>query len=153
MFPFSVEFTSPQGEILLDVMFLTAGTPVTVAKGESVALPATAFFRAGYTDLDADCAVLRKKSDPNDLIFYTLLPQLDKGTYTIELDYQCDDSTSPGELVLSPSAKPIITVDIPSDPGFSYVYDHWENVPVRISLKFSRDTDVSIKSMTLTRTD
>jgi hypothetical protein len=151
VFPLSVEFFKPEGDVLLDVMFLTAGKTIKPAPGESVTIPATAFFRAGYTDISDNSAILRASNDPDLQIFYALLPFLDKATYKLSLDFEAAPNMSPGNFIIEPHAKPDISIPIESSSTFECTYEHWQNVPVRIGLEYSRNSDVRIRSLTIER--
>ena len=150
-FPISMEFSAPKGDVYLDMMFLTAGRQVSLKPGEQVTIPASAFYRAGYTDIETGSAILRQSTDPDQEILYGTFPLLERGTYQIKLDITSEEDTEPGAITYLAHSTHPFTVPIEKPGTFTHIYKHPNNVPVKIGFTYGRNADVAIHSLTLKR--
>jgi hypothetical protein len=78
-----LEIEAAEGVCHLDEILLTAGEDLALAPGESVEIPAAAFFHAGYSTPDG-AVVFRQGRDPLDVVLYGPALPLAPGTYGVE---------------------------------------------------------------------
>ncbi len=144
-------FSKPQGDIYLDMMFLSAGRQVSPKPGEEITIPAGSLYSQGYLKLDDHSIVLRKDKDQDLEILYGMFPLLEKGTYQVELDIECEEAVEPGSLIyLAHTTHPFI-VPIEKPGPFVHIYKHPDNFPVKIGFEYSRNADVKVNHLKIKR--
>lgn len=151
--PLPLELTCQSGTVDFDVMVMATGDWPELQPGESLFLPASCLFHAGYTDLEKGHVVLRPRRDPSDVILYgPKLPQ-PQGRYSLalELETEADPGTLLGRLKRrypGPSEGP--TEVIAGKPAvFSYEQDR--NIRLAFNFEFSGAAEISVRGATLTR--
>lgn len=161
-FDLALNISDPVGSILMDVMFLCAGEKIAPEPGATVEIPAASFFRAGYTALPNLTANFRMMKDPDRMIMYSLLPELPEGRYMISVSCHSTSAASPGALNLAPHNSPPRSILIPAmNPDengifsgiFTIDYEHLQNLPLRLGLVYSREADISVKSVLIHRVE
>ncbi len=147
----TIAFSKTQGDIYLDMMFLSAGKEVRLKPGDEVTIPASALYGQGYTDLSDSSVILRKDVDRDLEILYGMFPLLEKGIYQVALTTESEEDMEPGSLVyLAHTTHPFV-VPIEHPGTFTHIYKHPDNFPVKIGFKYSRNADVKVKHLKLKR--
>jgi hypothetical protein len=131
------------------------GTPPALVPGESVVIPARTFYHAGYTDLARDAVVLRPAYERADRVFCgprwvlpdgryeamlewadPLPPDVMIGRFEVRLDHQRAEDTVE---VIGASHRPL-------------VFDTRKlNLPLEFGLYFSREAEVALRGIRVTR--
>jgi hypothetical protein len=144
-----------EGKLDLDLAFYMNGTPPALVPGESVVIPARTFYHAGYTDLARDAVVLRPAYERADRVFYgprwvlpdgryeamlewadPLPPDVMIGRFEVRLDHQRAEDTVE---VIGASHRPL-------------VFDTRKlNLPLEFGLYFSREAEVALRGIRVTR--
>lgn len=150
-FPFSTELTNPQGDVYLDMMFLTAGKQISPKPGDEITIPAMALYRAGYSDPATGAVIFRKAKDADLEILYGFFPLLEKGLYQVELSIESKEPYPPGSLIYQAHSQKPLIVPIKEARDFVHVYRHNDNVPVKIGFIFSRNADLKIRTVKIKR--
>jgi len=144
------------GSVDVDVILLTrAGWLPPGEDQKSMLIPAISFFHAGYTLDDFSGVKLRKKYDPNDLIFYSRNLYLNSGTYLVSMEFETEApaGTLLGNMVMRAPADGAEDVQVPvqaHEPA-RLEYSHTDHRFFRFGFRFSREADMTIRSVTFTR--
>ena len=148
----STSFRLISGQVDIDTLCLTAGTPFSLAPGESRFLPASAFFHAGFTRQGSQEVELRKQYDPDTTLFYGPYLPLDAGLYQLSFEFRTDapEGSSLGLLSLRPS-KQFRPVFVTAGRLADATWTQDKNVPLRFEFQYSREANMVIKGLTLTR--
>lgn len=138
----------------LDLALLTAGEWPELLPGTSLHLPATCFFHAGYSDPAQNTVVLRRDRDPAAAVFYGPKLPLVAGDYEVELKF---NSTAAHGTLLGFSNVRINDRDehgqVPVIAGQRARIAHHQpdNQPVNLVLVYTRNADMVIEGVTITR--
>jgi hypothetical protein len=142
------------GAVDLDLALLTAGDWRSPRLGETVTLPPSCFFHAGYTAPDLSSIVLRKDYDPVAIVFYGPMLPLEAGVYELELT--CAAQAPAGTLL----GKFNTRWTGREDEGWTWVrtgaparrrFIPPSNLPFFLAFVFARNADVEINGVNLTR--
>jgi hypothetical protein len=146
-------FKALDGSIQLDVMQYNAGSWNPPKEGEALRLAPGIFFHAGHLTDDMRSVKLRRDSEPDDYIFYGICLPLPKGRYSITMEYSSPafPGTKLGEISVkarSVSADPVAVI-----AGEKAVinFDQTANLPLRFNFKYTRNHDLTITGILLTR--
>lgn len=149
----NIEWTD--GAIDLDAILLTRADWRPPDNGETMVIPATCFFRAGYTLDDFSGVMLRMDYDPNDLIFYSRNLYLNPGRYRIsmEFDTEAPRGTALGSMTMRAvrAGDEDVNVGVQAGETATMEYLHPDNRFFRFGFRFSRAADMTIRSVTFTR--
>ena len=148
------EFAWTSGAVDLDTASLVAGTWIGPAPGETLDLPATCFFHAGYTAPDLQSVVLRKDFEPAQAIFYGPALPLEPGDYLLELflESAAAHGTRLGRLFLrglggGEKEQIAVAAGEPAKLAFCQA----DNLPFSLAFEFERAADLTVRSVRLTR--
>jgi hypothetical protein len=145
------------GALDLDALLLTRAGWSPPAPGESLRIPATAFFRAGYTLDDFSGVAFRRAYDRNAEIFYSRNLYLEPGTYRVRLEIESDapEGTPLGEMAMHPGPDGDGTNRAPIVAGRSTAMDHVQpgSKFFRFAFDFARTADVTIRAVTFDRVE
>lgn len=147
-------FKTLQGTVAVDMISLIAGTWTAPAPGESLTIPASCFFHAGYTLPLTGEVVLRAGRDPADVVFYGLRLPLEPGVYSAELIFA---TAAPGGVGLGQwmagSGKTAYKKTVPVRAGQPAVcsWDQVDNRPCSLEFRFAGTADLRIRAVRLTR--
>jgi len=143
------------GTLDMDVILLTRAGWRPMEEAESMVIPATCFFHAGHTLDDFSGVKLRKDYDPNDLIFYSRNLYLHPGRYLVSMEFESEapSGTVLGSMVMRAAREGDEENNIPvkaQEPA-RLEYIHPDNRFFRFGFRFSREADMTIRSVTFTR--
>jgi hypothetical protein len=141
------------GTIELDACLLAAGPWTPPRPGESLRLPASSFFHAGYTDLETGRVVLRKERDPAREVFYGPMMPLDPGVYRIRLDFRTDAAPSVelGTLSVHSGDERLGAAEVSAGGPVALTVSTRANLPLRIGFTFARNADVALGPVDIAR--
>lgn len=151
--PLRLAMEVQEGHADFDLAVLAAGDWPFPAPGESLRLPADAFFRAGYSLPETGAIVLerqRVKTTP----FYGPNHVLPAGLYTIELSFQtpAGPGVELGRLALRmPAGADAFEVPLTAGEPCRVEYRHAQNLPFGLELRFARNADLTLLAVTLHR--
>lgn len=143
-----------KGSIEPDRALLTAGDWPTLTPGDRIELPAACFFHAGHMDRRGEWVTLRAAYEPHSIVFYGPKLPLDPGSYSVELEYECDAA---GGAVLGRLyarwAGPETDTWAAVEQGSPAVlqFQQADNRPFFVAFEFLRDSDIRIRSVIVTR--
>lgn len=142
------------GDLLVDVVLLVAGPwPHAVWPTTGMWIPATAFFRAGYSASDGTSVVVRRDHDPNVKLFYGPRLPMPMGTYRVALDYTTDapDGETLGHLGVQVDAGDSLS-EAPVIAGQPAVLEVRveSNRPLLVTLDYNRAQDMTLHGVTIT---
>ncbi len=145
-----------EGIVDVDVAILGAGFWRMLEPGEELKMPADAFFRAGFSDPENGAVTLLKDRVAAQHVFYGPNLPLALGEYEMVIEY---DSPASNGLPLAE-----VSVRFLGGPGNGegllftggvcrIPYRHSISLPWTLQLLFLRNADLTLKSVTLKRTD
>jgi len=152
----SLSMELADGGVDIDSAILVAGPwNVEPQPGERVVLPAPCFFHAGSIDLKADSVIFRKDEEPSGPDFYGPGLPLAAGTYKVDVDYSCSnaDLTAGSFYVTSGTNRSASVKMAGTGQSASGIFTNTANLPVKFVFVYSRQTDMSIRSVSFTRLD
>ncbi|MFH1477124.1 MAG: hypothetical protein ABIH24_06520 [Verrucomicrobiota bacterium] len=138
----------------LDAALLTAGDWKELLPGASWNLPATCFFHAGYSDPVRNAVILRHARDPAAAVFYGPKLPLAAGTYVLELLFT---STAAHGTLLGFCNVRLNDRDernqVPVIAGrrACIVHGQPDNRPVNLVFVYTRNADMEIEGVSITR--
>lgn len=138
----------------VDTVFPTAGHWPQLEANESIQLPAALFFHAGYTAAETGGVILRADTDPHGPVFYGPLLPLSPGFYRVTVDAEPvgDDPGVPlGMLALVEDSETAELVPLVGAGPHEATLMRPSNLPLRLELHFTREADLRVTSLTLTR--
>lgn len=142
------------GEIVFDRAFVTAGSHVDLAVGESLMWPAPLLFRAGYTDVEANAVILRPDWEREYPILYGPHLPLAPGSYEVEFLFEADapDGTVVGELIVAYShAWSGRSQRLEAGKPARVEWTQEDHYPVWVQLRYARNAPVAIAGVQVTR--
>ncbi|MDD4870170.1 MAG: hypothetical protein PHR77_06385 [Kiritimatiellae bacterium] len=152
--PVTLRLVLESGAINADMAIITGGERKQVAPGEKMEIPAVCFFHAGYTSKDLSSVKLRKTDEPVAAAFYGPKLPLEKGRY--EVEFICSSSAPTGIELGKLNMRRTDAEDKDWTPviagqsaKLSYIQNL--NLPVNILFLFSRNADVEIRKVIITR--
>ncbi len=138
----------------LDLALLTAGEWPELLPGESQHLPATCFFHAGYSDPAHNAIVLRRASDPAAAVFYGPKLPLAVGAYEVELRFT--STAAPGTWlgfcnvrVNDRDERNQVPVIVGQRARIAHCQP--DNQPINLVFVYTRNADMAIEGVTITR--
>ena len=142
------------GQVDLDCVQLLGGKWTSPLPGQSISIPAFAFFHAGCYDPETKSVLFRKNREPEALIFYGPKLPIEKGFYRLEMSYV---TKSPAGIELGS-----INIRHRHDDDDSWVkvisgqpavvdFEQKENIPFYMTFLYSRNADMSVSEVRLTR--
>lgn len=151
--PVSIETVS--GSLNLHLATLLEGpTTLDLAVGETLSIPATSLFHAGYTDLETQEVVLDPERVRADVILYGPRLPFPAGTYEVELRYRTDASDDEiGVFSLrEPAPNPPIQVPVlANQSGARFTFTHDHNLPVVVAFRYARTQNMRVSEIVFTR--
>lgn len=153
----SLKFSVTEGTADIDLVKLSAGEWDSMEPGESLEIPAPAFFHAGNTDLPSDSVVFIPDRDRRDLVFYGPKLPLTPGRYQISIDATvsqtatgragqwiaaCPEGTEIGQTTMTAGEPTVLNVNIPDNQPFllAFFYEGRETVGIH-RVTFTRQND------------
>ena len=148
------EFMVASGRLALDSIILTGGSWKMLLPGESMEMPATAFFHAGYTDPQSGRVVLRHQRDPADVVFYGWRLPAAAGEYEVEVLFQtwASEGVKVGEVVCgNKSEGDAVLAEL--KPGARAVgrFTRANNMPFQLGVRYTGADTLEISAVRLTR--
>lgn len=144
-----------EGALDLDAALLTATGWPAWAPGDTLTIPATAFFRAGHTVPTLDGVRLRPQYDPGGEIFYSRNLYLEPGGYDIVLDFETSAplGTSLGRWRARFHREDLSDVAVPVRAGTPAVvhYLQPDSRFFRLGFDYNRQADMIIRNVRITR--
>ncbi|MCX7591470.1 MAG: hypothetical protein N2255_07565, partial [Kiritimatiellae bacterium] len=143
------------GSVCFDMMLFTAGDWEPPAVGQRVNIPACLFFRAGVVDPQTGTVTLRPEWDADLVIFYGLRLPLERGEYELALVYE---TTAPAGTLLGEFGVETVRDSSGNTPVWAgerarVHFRQGENVPVSVKFRYSRNAEITIREVQITRTD
>ena len=143
---------------VLDVhrVMYVSGTPPTLAPGESYDIPAPALYHAGYTDLSENAVVFRTLFEPPLRILYGPRWVLPEGTYEARLVWALapPPDVAAGTFDVQIGGKVAGVIAVVGDDEETLVFStRGRELPIEFGFYYSREADVSLKSIRITRVD
>ncbi len=143
------------GSVDLDAMILTSKGWRSPPIGESLTIPASAFFRAGYTRDDMHSVALRSEYDPGDVIFYSRNLYLEPGGYEVSLVFEsdADDGVSLGRIFMNAGRRYAneTSADVVTGRPATMIYRHPANVYFKFGFDYTRAADMQISAVIIKR--
>ena len=146
--------SATNGPVDVDTVTLEAGPWTWLAPGQSVTLPANAFFRAGYSDVGNGTVHLSSARVPAAVVFYAPYLPVRPGHYRVTVAYTspAPAGTDLGELRIAPAggqplAAGLVTTGRPARLEFRYD----GHSLLRLELRFTREGDLTVRSVTIER--
>ena len=152
--PIALRVSLERGCVDLDSAILCNGLMESPRAGETLELPASCFFHAGYTKRDFSGVVLRKDYEPDAIVFYGPKMPLDKGRYAVEfsLDSPAQAGTLLGQFNIRGSGEDAVSwVPVRAGSSSRCIFEQKANRTVLISFDFWRAADITIRRVLLTR--
>jgi hypothetical protein len=144
-----------EGVLDLDEMILTHAAWQPLAVGDERFIPATSFFRAGYTTNDFQAVALRADRDRADVILYGHSLYLEAGEYDVEFRYAAaaDNPVSLGTLSLSYGGRDAAPakVEVLAGQAARLRYLHPDNQFFAVRFAYSRKADMLIEGIAFQR--
>lgn len=150
----ALELTPVSGAVEVGVITLAGGPWKSLLPGESLTVPAVAFFRAGYSDLRRGWVHLDQKRVQADVVFYAPILPLNPGRYRIRLDYgtPAPAGTGLGELAIWRSnGEGRLSRKVVAGQAAELAYRSGGIWPLRLDLRFSRKGDLTLHSVIFER--
>jgi len=142
------------GAIEVDVATMMGGTWKWLDSGEAFTLPAAAFFRAGYSDLQSGSVHFDASRVSAGEMFYAPALPVKPGNYRVTLDIAspAPAGTELGELsVVCASSKDGLKAPLIAGRSVVVECQHGSPRPLSLVLRYNRKADLTIRSVTLTR--
>ena len=142
------------GAVDVDGVTLVAGSWAWLEPGQSLTLPANAFFRAGYSDVGKGTVHLRAQRTPAAAVFYVPYLPVRPGRYWMTVDYASPvpEGTALGAWTVAPSdGQPLATGPVMAGSPVRLEFRYDGHSPLRIELRFTRNGDLTIRSVTIER--
>jgi hypothetical protein len=141
------------GAVGVDLVMLTAGGWQPPLAGATVELPAPCFFHAGYTEPADGTVVLDPDRDPEGAVFYGLNLPLDPGEYRCEMRFgsTAPEGTLLGRLTAVAMDGQAGPADVRVGGAARLSFTNALTVPVRLNFDFTRNGDVRISQVRLSR--
>lgn len=151
--PVSLALYWEDGSVDADVAYLTAGRWPPFRIDQPRTLPATAFFRAGYSDLEQGRVHFRRDFDPDDAILYGPLLPVEPGRFRVELLFAAD--TIPdiplGEIRAGfPGTMESLFAVVTGRPAAGELTVE-SNLPLRLEFHYTRAADMVVREIRLAR--
>jgi hypothetical protein len=146
--------TAAAGAVDVDMVTIMAGPWAWLEPGQSVTLPADAFFRAGYSDSAAGSVHLEAARTPAAGVFYAPNLPVRPGRYRVALDVvsSAPAGVALGELVVSaPGQDRLASGAVTAEQSVALEFAYTGHRPLRLELDFTRHGDLTVRSVTLTR--
>lgn len=146
-------FDVTQGNLDLDVAMMMEGPSVLdMQPGESLFIPATSLFHAGYTDLGDGSVVMDPDRVPQDEVLYGPRLPFPPGEYQVHLQVRGGvEGEVIGALRLrEPQAgepHPVIA----GSEGLTFTFQHPDNLPLVLAFTYFRTGHIEIEGMQITR--
>lgn len=142
------------GTVDVDMVTVMAGPWAWLEPGQSLTLPADAFFRAGYSEVADGSVYLEATRTPAAGVFYGPNLPVCPGRYRVTLDVasSAPAGTILGELVMSaPGQGDFARCPVTANHPMTLAFDYAGHRPLRLELDFTRNGDLAVRSVTLTR--
>jgi hypothetical protein len=143
------------GEVDVDRISYTSGTPPDLQPGESYLIPAPTLYHGGYTDLEHDAVILRPDYEHGGRILYGPRWILPAGRYQAELVWAIPppEAVYVGrfEIRVDPS-RVEASVDVHGATHAPLIFSTQKvNLPIEFGLYYGRETQVAVRGIRLTR--
>lgn len=144
-----------EGELDLDELLLINTDWSAPPPGETRALPAATFFRAGYLVDDLSGVVLRARRDLNTTILYGRNLYLEPGLYALRLNFESEapPGTQLGRMVMRSETRNDEGQHMAVTAGEEarLIYEQPDNRLFFFDFEFDRAADMVVGDITLTR--
>jgi hypothetical protein len=130
------------------------GAPWTsLTVGQSMVLPASSFFHAGYTDPETMHIVLQPIRDAADIVFYGWRYPLEPGRYRVDLAFESDAprGTVLGTILSQDWTGRTVVAPVMAGAPATGVVERLNNLPVRIGFRFAGRAKVELLELRLSR--
>ncbi len=147
--------TLTKGHLDVDRVSYISGQPPTPAIGESVLIPATVLFRAGYTDIESGAVVFRTEREPARRILYGPRWPLPDGRYLAEpvwAEPPPDERLGRFELKMGHETIGSVAWVGPDNPPLAFSTQPL-NLPLEFGFYYERKTDLRIRGIRITRVE
>lgn len=146
-------FTGTTGSLEIGMVTLMAGAWKWLNPGDSMTLPASAFFRAGYSDLESGAVHLDADRVQADVVFYAPILPLLAGRYRVSLDYAATGTHFGTLSVLQSDGGN--RVSVPVEPGREAALDYSLSRAgaLRLEFRYGRAADMVVRAVKLERLD
>jgi uncharacterized protein (TIRG00374 family) len=146
---------SVEGYPEIDMCLLTAGEWISPAAGETLEIPASCLFHAGYTDLEEMQVMFHPDSEPDRKILYGPNLPLDKGIYDITIRAHAaanvNGNDTFGELSAVCGNQRFGPVTIRPEEESALRIKLCETLPLRIDFRYARTTAIGIEHVCIRR--
>ncbi len=152
----TVAFERLSGRLDLDVLIMSSGSILGLEPGEEVAIPAPLFFHAGYTDLERDAVVVRKKYEGDREMFYGPHLPLSEGRYEVRMAFETEATAGTALGSFSVTCDNQYTEPFPvvaGSPAVGEFSTPRKNQPLRFAFDYSRNADLAIRSVVFKRVE
>ena len=141
------------GAMDLDFASLVDGNWKLPDRGETIVLPAAAFFHAGMTDLTNNAAVFRIQHDGAGISFYGPKLPLEAGLYEIDLELSSNAKAGNelGIVEINQSDEALAKLTVVADQPACLRVRIPQNLPVNLVFVYSGQADVALQKIRLTR--
>lgn len=142
------------GTVDVDMATIMAGPWPWLEPGQSLTLPADAFFRAGYSGLADGSVHIEAARAPATGIFYGPNLPVRPGRYRLALDVVSPAKAGVilGELIVNaPGQDRLAGTAVTAGRPVALEFDYAGHRPLRFELDFTRNGDLTVRSVTLTR--
>jgi hypothetical protein len=141
------------GFVDVDLVIFAGDPGQPLVAGGSIALPASSFFHAGYTDPETMRVVLRPVRDAADVVFYGWRYPLEPGRYRVDLAF---DSVAPpgtilGTLMCQDGMGRTDLAPVKAGEPATGLMVRADNLPVRIGFRFTGRAKIEISELKLSR--
>ena len=147
--------TNAAGSLDVGVITLVAGPWKWLQPGETLTVPAAAFFRSGFSDPLRGFVHLSADRTPADVVFYAPVLPMPPGRYrvTVDFDTRAAAGTELGDVSVSRSGEDAGAQSAPIAAGSPAVLDyrHAGFRPLRLDLRYTRKADLTIRSIVWSR--
>lgn len=146
--------SAEHGIVDVDRVTLVGGAWAWLDPGQQVRLPASAFFRAGYSDVQAGTVHLEASRTPATAVFYAPYLPLQPGEYRLGVDF-----TSPAgsgvvlgaAAVCLPGGAPLARAPLVAGTPLDVDIRQSACLPLRFEITYTREADLTIRAVTLRR--
>ncbi|MFH0880561.1 MAG: hypothetical protein V2A34_12665, partial [Lentisphaerota bacterium] len=152
--PIALHLAGKTGVVDVDMIMLAAGPWHPIAIGETLSLPASCFFRAGYTDPERAGVVFRMDTEPEGAIFYGPHLPLQPGLYEIELVFSSPAAAGTGLgmlLVGFKGEQQAHSIPVVSGQRARLLFNALFDKPLAVTFDFHRNGDVELYQVAVTR--
>jgi hypothetical protein len=151
--PIQLEVQIDEAPLDVDLVILGAGDCPFPAPGQTVRLPAAAFFRAGHSDPDSG-AVTIERERVQEIAFYGPNHPLPDGVYEFELHFHsaAPEGTLLGRLVqIHPTGVEAFDVPVLAGQSCRFTYRHAGNLTFGMLFRFARRADLVLEAVSIAR--